>query len=301
MQMIFASLNQLLLKYIDSEFLVAILIIVLIFAGMYFAQKVVDQLIIRYFRKAYKKQVKSHRATIGQKRFDTLSKAFRSISSVVIWVVGIMLIVNQTPLHQHLAALFASASIVGIAIGIAGKDIIMDFYVGMMALLEDQYRVGDTVVLDPDHSGTVDDITLRIVKLRDVDGNLHIVPHSMARAIINKTYGYSNVNIELGVAYDADIEKVKKVVNDTGKAMLDDPVWKADFIDPIIYQTMLRFDESQLTFRAQGKVKPGRQWAVASEFRMRIKQAFDKNNIEIPFPQRVIRQINEDATKSTKK
>ncbi len=278
-----------------------ILQVVLIFAGMFIAQKIVDVMSNSYFERAYLAQAKKNRISISKKRFETLSQAFRKIASIIIWLIGVFAIISVTPLQHYLAAIFASAGIIGIAIGIAGKDIIMDLYVGMMALFEDQYRIGDVITIDQDHAGVVEDISLRTVKLRDIDGALHVVPHSMARAIINKTYGYANVNVELGASYDADIDKVKLLIDKVGKKMADDPQWKGQFIEPITYQTMLRFDESQLTVRALGKVKPGKQWDIASEFRERIKESFDKNNIEIPLPQRVVRTINEDAKKTSKK
>jgi small-conductance mechanosensitive channel len=299
MNQLIAELPNYLQQALDFIFATPVLRIFLIFVAMFLAQKIIDYVSDKYFERAYNSQAKKNRLKISKKRFDTLSRALRQVASVIIWVIGIVAILSV--LGVNIAALIAGAGVAGIAFGIAGKDIIMDLYVGLMALLEDQYRVGDVITIDQDHSGTVEEITLRTVKLRDIDGNVHIIPHSLARAIINKTYGYSNVNIELGVDYKTDIEKVKKVIDDTGLAMAEDEQWKTAFIKPIQYQTMLRFDESQMTIRATGKVKPGKQWSVASEFRMRIKTAFDANNIEIPLPQRVIRQINEDASKSPKK
>lgn len=299
MNQILAELPDYIQQALDVIFATPVLRVFLIFVAMFFAQKIIDALSDKYFERAYNSQAKKNRLKISKKRFDTLSKALRQVASVIIWIIGSVAILSA--LGVNLAALLAGAGVAGIAFGIAGKDIIMDLYVGLMALLEDQYRVGDVITIDQDHSGTVEEITLRTVKLRDIDGNVHIVPHSLARAIINKTYGYSNVNVELGVDYKTDIEKVKTVINETGLAMSEDEEWKTAFIKPIQYQTMLRFDESQMTVRASGKVKPGKQWSVASEFRIRIKQAFDKNNIDIPFPQRVIRQINEDASGATKK
>ncbi len=299
MNQILAELPDYIQQALDVIFATPVLRVFLIFVAMFLAQKIIDALSDKYFERAYNSQAKKNRLKISKKRFDTLSKALRQVASVIIWIIGSVAILSA--LGVNLAALLAGAGVAGIAFGIAGKDIIMDLYVGLMALLEDQYRVGDVITIDQDHSGTVEEITLRTVKLRDIDGNVHIVPHSLARAIINKTYGYSNVNVELGVDYKTDIEKVKTVINETGLAMSEDEEWKTAFIKPIQYQTMLRFDESQMTVRASGKVKPGKQWSVASEFRIRIKQAFDKNNIDIPFPQRVIRQINEDASGATKK
>lgn len=294
----FTDINSQLQSLIDAIFATKILKLFFILVAMFVAQKIIDVVTNRYFERAYQAQLKKNKIKIGKKRFDTLSKALRQVASICIWIVGLIAILSA--LGLNLAALLAGAGVAGVAFGIAGKDIIMDLYVGIMVLLEDQYRVGDVITIDPDHSGTVEEITLRTVKLRDIDGAVHIVPHSLARAIINKTYGYSMVNIELGATYDTDIEKVKRVINETGKIMAENLEWKPSFIDPIIFQTMLRFDESQLTVRASGKVKPGRQWAVASEFRTRIKEAFDENEIEIPLPQRVIRTINEDIDKTQK-
>lgn len=268
------------------------LFIIVIFVAAYISVKMLSVAIDKYFQQMYKAAKKTGRAT-SKKRYNTLSRAIKSMTKASIWgLAGIVVLAHYVP---NPAALITGAGAIGIFFGIAGKDIVMDVYVGLMALIEDQYRVGDVIVIDADHSGSVEDISLRTVKLRDIDGNVHIVPHSMARAIINKTYDYSMVNVELGAAYDSDIEKIKKVINETGIKLSEDEHWKPMIIEPVHYQTMLRFDESQLTFRALGMVKPGKQWEVASEFRIRIKAAFDKNGIEIPLPQRVIRNITEPS------
>ncbi len=299
MNQIIAELPNILQQALDVIFATKVLRVFLIFVAMFLAQKIIDIVSDKYFERAYNSQAKKNRIKISKKRFDTLSRALRQVASVIIWIIGLVAILSV--LGVNIAALLAGAGVAGIAFGIAGKDIIMDLYVGLMVLLEDQYRVGDVITIDQDHSGTVEEITLRTVKLRDIDGSVHIVPHSLSRSIINKTYDYSNVNIELGVGYQTDIEKVKKIIDETGSLMAEDEQWHSSFIKPIQYQTMLRFDESQMTVRASGKVKPGKQWAIASEFRIRIKQAFDKNDIEIPLPQRVVRQISEDASKASKR
>lgn len=271
-----------------------VLFLAIILVSTIILVKVLNSVIDKYFQQIYKAAKKTGRAS-NQKRYDTLARAIKSMARAMVWsLAGIIVLAHYVP---NPAALLTGAGAIGIFVGIAGKDIVMDIYVGLMALIEDQYRVGDVIVIDQDHTGTVEDITLRTVKLRDLDGNVHIVPHSMARAIINKTYDYSMVNIELGAAYDSDIEKVKHVINETGLQLASDPLWKEFIIEPVHYQTMLRFDESQLVFRVLGMVKPGKQWEIASEFRIRIKEAFDQNNIEIPFPQRVIRNISEKPAK----
>jgi small conductance mechanosensitive channel len=155
----------------------------------------------------------------------------------------------------------------------------MDLYVGFMALIEDQYRVGDEIIVDKDHSGIVEEITLRTVKLRAEDGSMHIVPHSLARSITNKTYDYSTVNVEVTIPYYADSEKLKEVVNEVGKTLAKDADWSRIFVAPIAYVKTMSFDKEELVFKAQGKVKPGKQTAAESEFRLRIKDALDTHGI----------------------
>ena len=271
------------LIYLAVAFIIALIV-----------RRVIHIFIEQYFARLYK-SAQNRGRSINKKRLNTLARAFKSLAAVSVWIIFIFVLLGH--FNVNTAALLTGAGAVGIFFSIAGKDIIMDLYVGFMALVEDQYRVGDVITIDQDHSGTVQEITLRTIKLRDIDGNIHIVPHSLARSIINKTYDYSVVNVELGVAYDADMDAIKDIVNKTGEQIASEKDWKQIFIEPVQYQTMLRFDESQQTFRAQGKVKPGKQWAAASEFRMRIKDAFDDNGIEIPFPQRVVRTVTESAPK----
>lgn len=260
------------------------------------AQRVINIIFTRYFERLYKSATPDSRK-VNKKRYDTLALTFRRLASILLWVVVIIVVLGHFGVDY--VALLTGAGAIGIFFGVAGKDIVMDFYVGMMALIEDQYRVGDIIWIDQDHFGTVEDITLRMVKLRDIDGNVHVVPHSMARAVINKTFDYSTVNIEVNVAYDSDLEKVKAIIDKVGQTLVNDEKWSDMFIDPIRYQTLLRYDKSQVTLRAQGKVKSGEQWNVASEYRIRIKAALDKNGIEVPLGQNVMRTVS-DAPKKSK-
>lgn len=268
-----------------------------LFVAIFIAQRLLDIIFDRYFERMYKTASRKGRK-INKKRYETLSRTFRRIASVCLWMTAIIL--TLTHYGVNYSALLTSAGAIGIIFGIAGKDIIMDLYVGITALIEDQYRVGDVIVIDQDHAGVVDDITLRTVKLRDIDGNMHIVPHSMARAIINKTFDYSTVNIEVSVGYSSDIEHVKLLINEVGEELAKEEEWAKKITEPIHYQTLLRYDKSQVTLRAQGKVKSGDQWDIASEYRIRIKNTLDKNNIEVPLGQNVIRSVNDTPESSPK-
>lgn len=280
-----------------SRLLEHLLFFAILFGVLYVIQKVVDFLIVKYFETAYKRASTKSKHS-DKLRYDTLANALQKIFSFVLVAVAGLAALSH--FNVDTAFLLSGAGALGIFLGIAGKDILMDLYTGAMVLIEDQYTLGDVIIINDDHAGAVEDITLRTVVLRDIDGNLHYVPHSQAQSVINMTPDFSRVKLDVGVAYDADLEKVKKVINEVGEALANDEDWKADFIKPIAFDRTLSFDESAVTVRALGDVQPGRQWAVSGEFNVRLKAAFDKNGIEIPFPQRVMHMVQDPKAKRAK-
>ena len=243
------------------------------------ARKFAAILVDKYFSRVYK-SAQSRGRSISKKRLNTLARAFKSISNVIIWTLFVVTVLGM--FNVKLTALLTGAGATAIIFGIAGRDIIMDLYVGFMALIEDQYRVGDDIEISKDHAGIVEEVTLRTVKLRDTDGYVHIVPHSLARSIINKTYDYSLVTVDFTTEYVEDRDALKTIVDTAGLALSKDSQWSKVFVEPIKYDSTLAFDKEALTFKAQGKVKPGKQVAAESEFRLRIVDALEKDGIHIP-------------------
>lgn len=258
------------------------------------ARKFAAIVIDKYFSSVYK-SAQSRGRSISKKRLKTLARAFKSIANVIIWTLFFVTVLGM--FNVKLTALLTGAGATAIIFGIAGRDIIMDLYVGFMALIEDQYRVGDDIEVNKDHAGIVEEVTLRTVKLRDVDGHVHIVPHSLARSIINKTYDYSLVTVEFTTEFVEDRETLKVIVDDVGAKLAKDERWSRVFIDPIKYESTLAFDKDALTFKALGKVKPGKQIAAESEYRLRIADALEKDGIHLPGSS----TDTEDTTPSTKK
>ena len=240
------------------------------------SRKILQFSIDKYFQQLYK-SAQSRGRSINKKRLNTLARAFRSIAAITVWVIFAFVVLGH--FNVNMAALLTGAGAVGIFFSITSRDIIMDLYVGFMALIEDQYRVGDEIEISKEHAGVVEEITLRTVKLRDDDGCVHIIPHSMARSVINKTYDYSIVNIEMSIGYNADSEKIKTIVDTVGKELDADERWGRIFVEPITFYSMLSFDKDELTFKAQGKVKPGKQTAAESEFKLRVTDAFEHAGI----------------------
>lgn len=223
------------------------------------------------------------------KREDTLLGVFRTLSVVILWIIAVFVILGH--LNINLAAIATGAGLVGIVVGFGAQSLIKDYLAGILIILENEYRVGDIVTLSDGSNrvtGQVEDISIRATRLRDLDGNLHIVPNGLAGVITNSSFEYAKINLNIGVSYSSDIDKVENIVNQVGAEMFKDSPWKDQIIEPISFARLDSFDDSALTIKIFGTVQPAAQWEIAGEFRRRLKIAFDKNGIEIPFPQVVV-------------
>jgi moderate conductance mechanosensitive channel len=249
---------------------------------------IVQQVIHRVIGQLIDRAIRSHKYTTAKerkKRRDTLVSVFSSISTALLVVIAIIVVLNQ--LGVNIAALIAGFGALGFVLGVAGQDVIKDFLKGLSIIMYDQYRVGDIVTI-AGFSGVVESLSLRFTRLRDLDGNVHIVPNSSITVVTNQSLGYSAVNFNVSVAYNTDIDKVTKVINQVGLAMVAEPEWQATITEPIAFLRVDSFRDSSIDIKALGKVIPGEQWAVAGEFRKRLKVAFEKNGIVIPYPQIVV-------------
>ncbi|MFZ1720844.1 MAG: mechanosensitive ion channel family protein [Candidatus Moraniibacteriota bacterium] len=220
-----------------------------------------------------------------KKREDTLIRIIDgTINIAVILLAGLMIL--QT-LGVDIAPLLAAAGIAGLAFGFGGQYLIRDVISGLFIILENQYRVGDVVCFD-NTCGLVEDISLRMTSLRDMDGTVHHVPHGEIKTVSNMTKNYSRVNLNIGVAYDSNMEQVIDIVNRVGKDLSEDAKWKDYIITPPQFLRIDDFADSAVIIKILGDTQPIKQWDVTGELRKRLKVAFDREGIEIPFPQRVI-------------
>jgi len=221
------------------------------------------------------------------KRENTLIAIFTTTLRVAILIVTTLMVLQG--LGFEIGPLLAAAGIAGVALGFGGQYLIRDLISGMFMIMENQYRIGD-VVRFGDTSGTVEAITLRMTTLRDLSGTVHHVPHGEISQVSNLTKAYARVNIDIGVSYDADLEHVISTVNKVGEELASDPEWKDSILKTPHFLRVTDFADSSVMIKILGDTKPQEQWAVAGELRKRLKIAFDREKIEIPFPQRVIHQ-----------
>lgn len=265
----------------------ASLAIIIIAIGLHHVCGVVVSYIVQRVVRPHGLESKSD----SDKRRDTLRNVFSTTARAGVWVIAIVAILGV--LNFDLASIATGAGFLGIIIGLGAQATIRDYLAGVAILTENQYRVGDIVTLSGGSigagtSGFVEEITLRITKLRDLDGTLNTIRNGEASVITNRTYRYSSVVLDIGIGYESDIDTVEKVMNKVGKDMLSDESWGGKINEPIAFFRVDAFAPSAIMIKAIGKVQPAAQWEVAGEYRRRILKAFRAADIDIALPQIVV-------------
>ncbi len=220
-----------------------------------------------------------------KKREDTLIRIFTGALNIVIITMALLMILQEVAVE--IGPILAGAGIVGLAFGFGGQYLIRDLISGLFIILENQYRIGDVVNFDGT-GGLVEDISLRMTTLRDLNGTVHHIPHGEIKKVSNLSKNFARVNIDIGIAYSTNLEHVIQVIDRTGKELSEDPLFKDSVLSPPKFLRVDDFADSAIIVKVLGDTKPLKQWEISGEFRKRLKIAFDKEGIEIPFPQRVI-------------
>jgi moderate conductance mechanosensitive channel len=215
------------------------------------------------------------------KRIDTLSMVVSYIITILIISIAAVEILHE--LGISIAPVLAAAGVVGLAIGFGAQSLVKDYFNGFFLLLENQIRKGDVVQIS-DKSGLVEEVTLRYIKMRDYEGNVHYVPNGIITTVTNMSRGFANAVIDVGVAYKEDITKVISVMEKVGTAMFEDVQFQNKILDKLEVAGVDNLADSAVIIRCRFKVAPLEQWGVRREYLKRIKAAFDQDNIEIPFP-----------------
>ena len=243
-------------------------------------------LICRPIIRSVIKRIVSHRMADEdeaeiQQRTDTLSSILVKIAGILILIVAVITILPE--FGVNITTLIAAIGVGGLAIAFAAQSLIRDFITGFFILLEDQYGIGDVVSI-AGIAGVVEDITLRRTVLRDLDANVHSVPNGKIELSTNMTKKYSRVNLNVSVGYGENLKHVIDIINKICQEMAEDPQWKDDFITT---PSVLRVDnlgDSGIDIKILGDTKPAKQWAIMGELRLRLKDTFDREGIEIPWP-----------------
>jgi small conductance mechanosensitive channel len=218
-------------------------------------------------------------------RAETMAGIFQSVITVIVIAVVTTMILSEVGVN--IAPIIASAGIIGIALGFGAQSLVKDFLSGIFIFMEDQYGVGDVIDLG-EAIGSVEAVTLRMTRLRDVNGTVWFVPNGEIVRVGNQSKNWSRAVVDVGVGYSEDLARVQQVLREIAHDMWEDEDFKGVIIEEPEVTGVEMLAPDSVTVRVLVKTAPLQQWAVARTLRQRIKARFDHEGIEIPFAQRVV-------------
>ena len=241
-----------------------------------------SQFLSNYLLKSKKKGKKKKEPT---QKIKTLVPMINTSIRIAAGFVGGIVILDQ--LGVNTTPILAGAGIVGLAVGFGSQTLVKDLINGLFILFEESIRVGDYVNAGKE-GGIVEAVGLRTVRLRDVSGNVHVIPNSSIDTITNMSKEFSRSVIDIGVAYKEDVDEVMEILREIGENMQNDPEYQKVILEPLEIFGLQSFEDSAVIIRTRLTTKPLKQWGVKREFNRRVKKAFDERGIEIPFPHQTI-------------
>jgi small-conductance mechanosensitive channel len=216
------------------------------------------------------------------------------VTGVVVAVVATMML---SEIGVNVGPIIASAGILGIALGFGAQSLVSDFLSGVFMIFEDQYGVGDEIDLG-EASGTVEAVSLRVTRLRDVNGTVWYVRNGEITRVGNMSQNWARTVLDISVAYHEDLARVRRVLEDVAHDLWEDDEYKGVIIEEPSVWGVQELGIDGVVVRVALKTAPLEQWAVAREMRQRIKARFDYEGIEIPLPQRMVWHRDAPASES---
>jgi small-conductance mechanosensitive channel len=210
-----------------------------------------------------------------EQRAKTSAKLFRNVARALLVVVTALLVLGQ--FGFNMSPLLASAGVVGLAVSFGSQSLVRDFVTGFFLQLEHQFALGDVIRIGG-VEGTVENITLRLVFLRDASGALHIIPNGQIAQVTNLTRAWGRVAIDVDVAW-RDADRAERAISLAAEALGKDPAWADALLDPPLVTGIEKLAGGAVTLRTIVRVDPYRRDDVARNLRLRIKSALDEAGI----------------------
>src|SRR5690554_1584041 len=254
-----------------------IVIIILIFLAIGVIVKVANRIIDRTL--TYKSFSKFQ---ISDRRRDTLTNILKKVVKYILFFIGIVTSLELFGINT--TSIIATAGIGGLAIGFGAQSLVKDIITGFFILLEDQYAIGDHIRIDS-KEGIVEELGVRVTKVRAFSGDLHIIPNGSITIDDNMTRGAMRALIKVAVAYEEDVDRAMEVMDRVGKSVASE---NTNIVDGPTVLGISDFGSSDVVITMVAKTKPMEQWAVERELRKKIKEAFKRENIEIPYSKVVV-------------
>jgi len=237
-------------------------------------------------QKFFKKQTQKQRLAMSDRKANTLNSITSSVLKYVIYFIGLFTILSLMGVQGESLLVVASAG--SVAIGLGAQSIVTDMLEGFFILFEDHYAVGDIVTIQ-NITGVVEGVTLRSTKIRDFQGRVHIIPNGAVGTVTNLCDDFINAIVNVGVAYEENIDRVLAILEDEMKHTSD----MKHILEAPVVLGVVGLDDSAVTIRVVAKCEIKTNYAVEAELRKRIKNRLDKEGVEIPFPQRTVHIVQQ--------
>jgi moderate conductance mechanosensitive channel len=265
-----------------------IIIIVITSFLMRFSSAVIRTVFDLFERRAFARD-----SLAARRRYQTLSAILRGTAQTVISFIGLMVLLNQ--LKVDITPILASAGVVGIAVGFGAQSLIKDIFSGFLILLEDHYSVGDTVKIG-DVTGTVEHLTLRLTRIRGMDGSLTSIPNGSITIVSNLSKDWSRVVLDVEVSTSEDVDRAMDLLFDTAKQMKEE--MPGDILEEPSMLGIDKLSSTSVTLRLIVKTSPAKNLEIGRELRRRIKLAFEREGIKAPMPQQQLVMTNPTEAKA---
>lgn len=216
-------------------------------------------------------------------RAQTMGSLLKSIVTGVVTTVVVIMAISE--LGYDIAPLIASAGILGVALGFGAQSLVKDFLSGIFMIFEDQYGVGDIVNLG-EASGTVEAVSLRVTRLRDVDGTVWYVRNGEILRVGNQSQNWARSVLDIAVSYKEDVSRVRRILTEVAHDLWEDENYRDKIIEEPEVWGVQSIGPDSVVVRVTLKTMPQQQWTVSREMRERVKLRFDEEGIERPLPYR---------------
>jgi len=247
--------------------------------------KVVDRVVRRAETGVLPDRMNPVASARRSQRAKTMGSLLKSIITGLLFaVIGTMML---SEVGVNIAPIIASAGILGLALGFGAQSLVKDFLSGVFMIFEDQYGVGDVVDVG-EATGTVEAVTLRVTRLRDLNGTVWYVPNGEIVRVGNMSQNWARAVLDVSVGYGEDLTRVTRVLREVAHDLWEDEDYRELIIEEPEVTGVEMLAADSVNLRVLIKTRPLEQWAVARAMRQRIKARFDHEGIEIPFAQRVV-------------
>ncbi|KKM17590.1 hypothetical protein LCGC14_1674280 [marine sediment metagenome] len=214
-------------------------------------------------------------------RSKTMASVLIKVIAIIIWIIAIVMVLGV--IEVDIAPLLATLGVASLALGFAAQNIIRDYLQGFFIIMEDWYRIGDWVTI-AGMEGEVETVSPRRTVLREINGTMHVIPNSQIKFASNQTRDWARINLYVTVAYKEDISHVYQVINGVCQELKDDPNFETNLTTTPSAMRVSDLGDHGVDICIRGYTKPGEQWGLTGELRKRIKNRFDQEGIEIPWP-----------------